>query len=123
MQKTKAISKVTVRLASNRIVVPEGSYIKKKLLRSETQRMNTTLVCGFDGCDKEFAKKCNMLDHLRTHSGVKPYSCKQCGKAFKQRAQLYKHFTIHGEFVRLSCGNCQKVFSLEEDLKVRPPGT
>ena len=36
-----------------------------------------------------------MMDHLRTHSGNKPFICPMCNKSFKQRAQLYKHMTIH----------------------------
>jgi len=54
------------------------------------------LFCGEPGCTKQFNKKCNMLDHLRTHSGEKPYVCDLCKKGFKQRAQLYKHQNIHG---------------------------
>jgi len=53
------------------------------------------LVCPFEKCLKEFTKKCNMLDHLRTHTGTKPFACDRCDKSFKQRAQLYKHRTIH----------------------------
>lgn len=44
-----------------------------------------------------------MMDHLRTHSGNKPFACDICGKAFKQRAQLYKHVTIHDSNLHLNC--------------------
>lgn len=70
-------------------------YYKKKVMNMKTQRLNSLLLCGMDGCKKEFNKKCNMLDHLRTHSGKKPFTCSQCQKSFKQKAQLYKHQSVH----------------------------
>ena len=70
-------------------------YYKKKVLNEETQRLNTVLICGEPACRREFNKKCNLIDHLRIHSGLKPHMCPICRKGFKQRAQLYKHKTTH----------------------------
>jgi uncharacterized Zn-finger protein len=62
------------------------TYIKRKVLKEKTQRLNSMLICGREDCRKEFDKKCNMLDHLRTHSGHKPFVCDTCDKGFKQKA-------------------------------------
>mmetsp|Transcript_24329 Transcript_24329/g.18503 ORF Transcript_24329/g.18503 Transcript_24329/m.18503 type:complete len:117 (+) Transcript_24329:257-607(+) len=40
-----------------------------------------------------------MLDHLRKHSGHKPFVCKLCEKGFKQKAQLYRHRKIHKDSI------------------------
>ena len=58
-------------------------YYKKKVLNEETQRLNSILIGGAPSCKKEFNKKCNLIDHLRIHSGNKPNICNICQKGFK----------------------------------------
>ena len=72
-------------------------YYKKKIVNETTFRLNSVLICGYAQCGKNFTKKCNMLDHLRMHSGYKPFKCAVCTKGFKQKAQLYKHRVIHSK--------------------------
>jgi uncharacterized Zn-finger protein len=55
--------------------------IKKKMVNKNTQRLNSILACGM--CNREFDKRCNLKDHLRVHSGLKPFKCPHCGKSFK----------------------------------------
>jgi hypothetical protein len=55
-------------------------YRKVKNLNIRTGRFNQVLQCTT--CDKEFSKLCNVLDHVRTHLGSRPYSCTLCGQTF-----------------------------------------
>lgn len=56
-------------------------YYKVKEINKVTRRLNSILICA--QCNKQFTKKCNLIDHLRVHSGMKPFKCKVCYKYFK----------------------------------------
>ena len=46
-------------------------------------------------CDKQFASKQNLSEHMHIHSGAKPFFCKICGKTFRQASQLSLHKRTH----------------------------
>ena len=48
-----------------------------------------------DGWDKEFQRWWNLLDHCRTHKGIRPFKCGVWGKQFTQKGNLNKHLQIH----------------------------
>ncbi|CAI2360132.1 unnamed protein product [Moneuplotes crassus] len=53
-------------------------------------------VCKYKGsCNKKFERTWKLLDHCRTHSGVRPYSCTICGRKFTQKGNRNKHMLKH----------------------------
>ena len=70
-------------------------YDKVLVVNKNTNRVNTVLVCKYDNCGREFKKSWDLLDHVRQHTGEKPYSCEKCKKRFAQRGNLVKHRRLH----------------------------
>ena len=58
-----------------------------------TPQDNSQVVyrCRVMDCGTIFRKKCNLLDHYRTHTRTNPYTCKLCGKDFSQSGNLGRH--------------------------------
>jgi uncharacterized Zn-finger protein len=43
-----------------------------------------------------FRKKCNIIDHMRVHTGDRPFKCFYCRKSFSQKGNLNKHIkSVH----------------------------
>ena len=59
--------------------------------------------CEF--CMKTFDRKDTFRDHVRNHTGEKPYECRFCGKAFSRSFVMTKH---------------EKAHVVREDLDARP---
>ena len=68
---------------------------KKFSLDEATGKYRTIYICKYSGCDKDYTKIWNLLDHVRMHEGIRPYKCTTCGKTFTQKGNLKKHSKQH----------------------------
>ena len=62
-------------------------------------------------CNKQFNRKDYLKKHIRTHTGEKPYKCQYCDKGFKQKPNLNKHVRIHTGEKPFECNICKKRFT------------
>ena len=46
-------------------------------------------------CDKKFAIKANLVEHLATHSKVRYFKCTKCLESFREKHQLWQHMQFH----------------------------
>ncbi|XP_071037981.1 endothelial zinc finger protein induced by tumor necrosis factor alpha [Parasteatoda tepidariorum] len=94
-----------------------------------------------DACGKVFPSKSSLKMHSFTHSGERPYSCKECGilicsvnsqnpdpidlhvcnicnKSFAAKKHLDRHYNIHTGEKPFACTVCDKTFTRKDNLQV-----
>ncbi len=72
----------TIRIPLRAVPNPRSTTLR-------TASKNHPHICPF--CQREFNQRCNVIAHIRIHTGEKPFLCKICGKGFKQRSNLKRH--------------------------------
>lgn len=83
------------------------------------------LVCQF--CRKEFKYPSKYKEHLRTHTGERPYKCSQCPLTFTQSGARKAHERLHSETGGHVCEVCGRIFRskglLQKHLRSHDPPT
>lgn len=65
-------------------------------------------------CKHRTPTKMNLMKHMRTHSGEKPFKCSVCNKSFAQKINLNRHLNTHRDELTFCCVKCDQSFSAEE---------
>lgn len=69
-------------------------------------------------CGKSYKTNYKLAEHMRKHTGEKPYKCNSCEKAFRSKIGLAQHEAKHtGKYI-YSCVTCGKGFQCKSYLMV-----
>ncbi|KAK0046186.1 transcription factor E4F1 [Biomphalaria pfeifferi] len=86
--------------------------LKKNKTVSEVEKPGLsatgTLQCMV--CNRLFRGNSYLRQHMRSHTGDRPYRCHQCDRSFTTRDILKKHMYVHKEQRDFKCGECGKLF-------------
>ncbi|KAE8606446.1 hypothetical protein XENTR_v10010737 [Xenopus tropicalis] len=68
-------------------------------------------------CKKMLANSCSLRNHMRIHSGDKPFSCSDCGAAFRHKSSLRVHKRLHTGEKPYKCQYCGDAFPQQPELR------
>ncbi|KAM4563019.1 zinc finger protein 341 isoform 1-T1 [Odontesthes bonariensis] len=80
-----------------KVIIPKQPRSSKKstdgAAAEQLKGKGQKLKCNF--CDKIFSKNFDLQQHIRSHTGEKPFQCIVCGRAFAQKSNVKKHMQTH----------------------------
>ncbi|CAG9761833.1 unnamed protein product [Ceutorhynchus assimilis] len=90
--------------------VPKPKHTKPKV-EEPSAKMHTCEVCS-----KTFKRREHLYQHVKLHTGFRPYQCTDCKKTFVRKEHLLRHMVLHSGERNFSCDICSKSFSRHDNL-------
>lgn len=90
----------------------DKAFARKCFLREHmiSHKAEPSFFC--EQCPNGYKTKTSLNCHIKTaHLGIKRFVCEECGKKFNQRAQLQQHAIVHAKEANVPCQSCDETFA------------
>ena len=92
-------------------ILPQAQF---KGLNKERVSVGEKISC--QECGATFACGANLRNHMRIHTGERPFVCEECGASFTQRSNMRSHKRVHTGERPYMCGICGQTFARSSHL-------
>ncbi|ERL87752.1 hypothetical protein D910_05141 [Dendroctonus ponderosae] len=97
------------------------AFLPSKSRKSDTSKIERCNLQATKGhncelCPKKFKRREHLYQHMKLHTGFRPYQCTDCKKTFVRKEHLLRHMVLHSGERNFSCDICTKSFSRHDNL-------
>lgn len=95
---------------------PKQSNFTEMSEASQQCQQPNSKIHTCDICRKTFKRREHLYQHVKLHTGFRPFTCENCNKSFVRKEHVLRHMTSHSGQKNFTCTICDKSFSRNDNL-------
>lgn len=93
----------------------KGFPVKWELNTHTVSLHSTGVYLQCQHCPFKAARKFDLVEHIRVHTGERPFTCEKCGLTFRTRCVWKRHLKYH-KGKNVQCTQCPRKFHQRSDM-------